>query len=309
MQVHIGINSLPSFNNPIITIGTFDGVHAGHRKIITRIVKLAKERNSHAVLITFDPHPRFLLQPKHDLKLLNTLEEKKVLLAALGLHHLVIVPFTTDFAALSSNAYIEDFLIKYFNPSVLVIGYDHHFGKGRSGNFELLNKYAQSGEFELEEISKQLVQEAHVSSTAIRNALAQGHIEEANALLQSSFSLTGKVVQGAQNGRRIGFPTANIALNSMHKLIPCNGVYIVRANVGEISHQAIMNIGHRPTVDNNLALSLEVHILDFDQEIYNKTIQVTFLKHLRSEQKFDSLESLKVQIAKDERSARNYFST
>ncbi len=307
MQVHYGIDKLPSFKHPIVTIGTFDGVHAGHRTIIQRIISLAKEKGGEAILITFEPHPRFLLQPKHDLKLLNTMAEKKELLHSLGLQHLVIAPFTLAFAQQSPKAYVEEFLLRYFAPEVLVIGYDHHFGKERAGNFEFLNKYAQAGTFELEEISKQLVDASHVSSTAIRKALASGEVATANTLLQSSFSLEGKVIRGAQNGRKIGFPTANISLESSHKLIPAHGVYAVKAHVQDQAYKGIMNIGHRPTIDNNLALSLEVHILDFDQDIYDKNIKIEFLKHLRREEKFNSLDELKDQIKKDEEKARAFF--
>ena len=192
MQVHHGIQSLPSFKNAIVTMGTFDGVHAGHRSIIKRITNLAKLKDGESVLITFEPHPRFLLQPNHPIKLLNTPSEKIKLLEGLGIDHLVIVAFTLDFAQQEPKNYIEHFLIHHFNPAVVVIGYDHQFAKDRKGDFNLLQSYADKGLFELEEISKQEVDEIHVSSTSIRTALANGNVEEANLLLQSTFSLEGK---------------------------------------------------------------------------------------------------------------------
>lgn len=299
MQIHTNINDLGSIDKPIVTIGTFDGVHAGHRIIINRIREIAAKRQGNAVLVTFEPHPRFLINPNHKLKLLTTLEEKIELLAELGLDHLVIAPFNKNFAEQEAKDYVEDFLIKKINPEVLVIGYDHHFGKNRSGSFNLLKSYAAKDHFELEEISKQLVDDAHVSSTAIRNALDKGDVKEACNLLQSNFLLTGKVVEGDQNGRTIGFPTANLEIKSNKKLIPSNGVYAVRATVGHESYGAVMNIGHRPTINDDKELRLEVHIFDFDQDIYGKQLIVEFIERIREEKKFDSFEALKKQIEKD----------
>jgi len=299
MQLHSDINKLPTIKKSIVTIGTFDGVHAGHRTIINRIINLAKKRNGQSVLITFEPHPRFLINPQHRLKLLTTLEEKKSLLEKLGLHHLVIAPFTKEFANQEAKNYVEDFLIKKIKPSVLVIGYDHHFGKGRSGNFNLLKQYAEQGHFQLEEISKQLVEDAHVSSTTIRKALELGDVREANNLLQSNFQLSGEVVIGDQRGRTIGFPTANLQISSDKKLIPPNGVYAVKAIVNNQRFNAVMNIGFRPTVTDTPELRLEVHLIDFDKDIYGENLKVEFIERIRAEKKFSSFEDLKKQIELD----------
>lgn len=299
MQLHSDINKLPTIKKSIVTIGTFDGVHAGHRTIINRIINLAKKRNGQSVLITFEPHPRFLINPQHRLKLLTTLEEKKSLLEKLGLHHLVIAPFTKEFANQEAKNYVEDFLIKKIKPSVLVIGYDHHFGKGRSGNFNLLKQYAEQGHFQLEEISKQLVEDAHVSSTTIRKALELGDVREANNLLQSNFQLSGEVVIGDQRGRTIGFPTANLQISSDKKLIPPNGVYAVKAIVNNQRFNAVMNIGFRPTVTDTPELRLEVHLIDFDEDIYGENLKVEFIERIRAEKKFSSFEDLKKQIELD----------
>ena len=304
MQLHSDINKLPTIKKSIVTIGTFDGVHAGHRTIINRIINLAKKRNGQSVLITFEPHPRFLINPQHRLKLLTTLEEKKSLLEKLGLHHLVIAPFTKEFANQEAKNYVEDFLIKKIKPSVLVIGYDHHFGKGRSGNFNLLKQYAEQGHFQLEEISKQLVEDAHVSSTTIRKALEQGDVREANNLLQSNFQLSGEVIIGDQRGRTIGFPTANLQISSDKKLIPPNGVYAVRAFIKNQCFSAVMNIGFRPTVTDKPELRLEVHLIDFDEDIYGENLKVEFIERIRAEKKFNSFEDLKKQIELDCESAR-----
>lgn len=299
MQIHNGIIHLPVFNHAVLTIGTFDGVHAGHRIIINRIVQMANKRGGESVLITFEPHPRLLLQPNHPLKLISTLDEKSKLLASLGVDHLVVAPFTMDFANLSPEAYIEDFLVKTFNPSVLVIGYDHHFGNERKGNYRLLEKYAANGYFGLEEISQQLIDDVKVSSTIIRNELEKGNIKTVNNLLQSNYSLSGMVIQGKQNGRLLGYPTANMKLLDRHKLIPKNGVYAVQVHHEEMVYNGVMNIGKKPTFNQGAELSLEVHILSFDRDIYNEKIQVYFLDRLRAEQKFESLEVLKDQIARD----------
>jgi len=299
MQVHQDIHQLPEIKNPVVTIGTFDGVHAGHRTIIQRILDLAKLLNGESVLVTFEPHPRLLINPKFELKLLNTLAEKMRLLEKFGLHHLVIAPFTASFANLSAEQYIEDFLVNRLKPHTLVIGYDHHFGKNRSGNFELLKKYAEGGHFELEEISKQLVDDAHVSSTTIRHAIEAGHIVTANQLLLSYYSLSGIVITGDQKGRTIGFPTANLEVADAKKLIPANGVYAVRVFWQGKSYDGVMNIGHRPTVLTTNELRLEVHIFDFSASLYGEELRVHFIDKIREEIKFESIHALQAQIKKD----------
>lgn len=299
MHVHTEIKDLGTINKPIVTIGTFDGVHAGHRTIIKRIITLAEQQGGESVLVTFEPHPRFLINPNHKLKLLTTLSEKKELLKELGLDNLVIAPFNPAFADQEATSYVEDFLIQKIKPEVLVIGYDHHFGKGRSGNLALLQEYAQQGHFKLEEISKQLVDDAHVSSTAIRKALDAGNVAEASRLLKSNFKLNGVVVQGDQKGRTIGFPTANLSIKNDKKLIPAHGVYAVLATLDQEKIKGVMNIGIRPTVTHDEELRLEVHLFNFDQDIYGQELQVEFIERIREEKKFDSFEELKKQIALD----------
>lgn len=305
MQIHTNIKDLGTISKPVVTIGTFDGVHAGHRIILERIKEIATNRKGNAVLVTFEPHPRFLIDPNHKLKLLTTLTEKKELLEELGVDHLVIVPFNKEFAEQEAKDYVEDFIIQKVRPEVLVIGYDHHFGKNRSGSFYLLEAYAAKGHFELEEISKQLVDEAHVSSTAIRNALDHGDVKEASNLLQSNFQLRGLVVKGDQKGRTIGFPTANLEIENDKKLIPAHGVYAVNAALNGEKFQGVMNIGHRPTVNDQEELRLEVHLFDFDKDIYGDTLKVNFIEKLRDEKKFDSFDELKEQIKLDCKQAKN----
>ncbi len=307
MQVHTNIEDLNTLRKPIVTIGTFDGVHAGHRTIIERIREIAQKRGGQSVLVTFEPHPRFLINPNHNLKLLTTLEEKKILLEEMSLDHLVIAPFTKVFAEQEAKEYVEDFLIKRIRPEVLVIGYDHHFGKNRSGNLSLLEQYVQKGFFDLEEISKQQVDDAHVSSTTIRKAIEQGNIREANTLLQSNYQLSGIVVKGDQKGRTIGFPTANLEIDSTKKLIPANGVYAVKALINNNIYEAVMNIGYRPTINDEKELRLEVHIFSFEADIYHKTLKIEFIERIRDEQKFESFEALKKQIQIDAECAKKVF--
>ncbi len=309
MQLHTNLKDLIAIDKPIVTIGTFDGVHAGHRIIIKRIQELANQRNGKSVLVTFEPHPRFLIDPNHKLKLLTSLHEKKELLEQLGLDHLVIAPFNKEFAEQEAKDYVEDFIIKKIKPEVLVIGYDHHFGKNRSGNLTLLEEYAKQGHFILEEISKQLVDDAHVSSTAIRNALDKGNVKEAGRLLKSNFMLNGKVVKGDQKGRTIGFPTANLAVENDKKLIPSSGVYAVHAQLKDELYKAVMNIGYRPTINNKKEFRLEVHLFNFDKDIYGEDLQVKFIERIRDEKKFDSFEDLKKQIIIDSTKAKQIHSS
>lgn len=299
MKVHNNIEFLKPIKKPIVTIGTFDGVHAGHRAIIKRLIALAKSNEGESVLVTFEPHPRFLINPKHEIKLITLLEEKKELLSNLGLNHLIIVPFTVQFAQLKAKQYIEEFLIKKLKPHILVIGYDHHFGKGREGNINLLRNYEEKKCFQLEEISRQLVENAKVSSTIIRKALLSGDVKQANQLLQASFIMSGKVIEGDKIGRTINFPTANLKVNQDYKLIPANGVYAVKALIKNKAYQAVMNIGQRPTINEQLELRIEVHIFSFNKNIYNEFITIELIDRIRDEVKFESLELLKNQIQKD----------
>ncbi|MBC6489735.1 bifunctional riboflavin kinase/FAD synthetase [Flavihumibacter stibioxidans] len=313
MQVHRNINELPAFRNAIITIGTFDGVHLGHRTIIKQLKALAEQVNGETVIITFHPHPRRIVgREAMPVQLLTSLTEKINLLQAAGIDHLVVVPFTQDFAAQNPNSYVEDFLIKHFHPHTIIIGYDHRFGRNRGGDFHLLEEYAAKGLFGLVEIPGKLLEEATISSTRIRQALLQGDLGLASNLLGYDYFFEGIVIKGNQLGRTIGYPTANLHLTDNEKLIPANGVYavtVVRRNAGPDDHvqlKGMMNIGVRPTVDG-LNRVIEVNLFDFSEDIYGETLQVTLRHRLRSEQKFDGLDALRIQLAKDRQDSLHHL--
>lgn len=299
MEVIRDITHFPRLSYAVVTSGTFDGAHIGHQKILKRVIERARQANGQSVVITYWPHPRLVLFPEdNDLKLLSTIEERIEQLRNFGIDYLLIIPFTKEFSRTSSRSFISDILVKAIHTKVLVIGYDHRFGKNREGSFEHLKAHAGKYGFELEEIPRQDVDDIGVSSTKIRRALENGHIKIANRYLGRKYSLTSEVVEGNKLGRTIGYPTANLALPTPHKLIPANGVYAVWTIINETRYAGMMNIGVRPTVDGN-QLSLEVHILNFNENIYGKTITVEFVDHLRKEQKFEGLDALKEQLAKD----------
>lgn len=305
MAVYYNIEGLPKFRNAVVTIGTFDGVHHGHRTIIQKVVKHAQEVDGESVLITFEPHPRKILFPDKPLKLITPLEEKIELLTAAGIQHIVVVPFTRDFSNLSAREYIADFLVKYFHPESIVIGHDHHFGHDRSGNINLLKELSGIFHYKVYEIPAQLIDEATVSSTKIRNAINEGDVTEAAEMLGRHFSLTGNVIQGAKLGRTIGYPTANIQPLDANQQIPARGVYAVMAELNGTVYKAMLNIGNRPTVSNELKLHIEAHIFDFNADIYNSPIKVSFVKRIRDEEKFGSVDMLKQQLDKDKETALN----
>lgn len=304
MQVHRDLQHLPVFRNAVITIGTFDGVHSGHQYILQQLQEAAGACNGETVIITFDPHPREVLSP-HDktVRLLTTLEEKIQLLEQCGIHHLVVVPFTKAFSELSAQAYVEDFLIRTFRPHTIIIGYDHRFGHNREGGLELLEAEQQKFGFQLLEIPQQVVHNLTVSSTKIRQSLKDGAIQLANELLGYPYFLNGTVVHGDKMGRQLGFPTANIQLNDVRKLIPAQGVYAVTVETGGRSFKGALNIGTRPTF-NATELRIEVYILDFDEDIYGAELRVSFLDYIRSDQKFDSVDALVLQMKNDVEKAR-----
>ncbi len=304
MLVHTSLQALPIFNNAVITIGSFDGLHLGHKKIIEKIIGEAKSINGESVIITFHPHPRKIISSvPGDIKLLNTLDEKIALLRNAGINHLVVVPFNQEFANLSADDYIRNFLYKYFHPKIIVIGYDHRFGKGRTGNFQLLEKWATGLNFSVKQIDEQLLNEVAISSTQIRTAINNKQINIANALLGYSYFFSGLVIKGNQLGRTIGFPTANLHIAEEEKLIPSNGVYGVHVKIANSTFEGktlkgMMNIGLRPTVDGKKRM-IEVHIFDFDADIYGEIVEVAVTHFIRDEQKFDGLNSLKNQLAND----------
>lgn len=310
MKVHFSIDNLPMFNRSVVTIGTFDGVHGGHRKIFDLMKQEATAIGGETVIITFDPHPRQIIAPSSNrILLLNTLDEKIELIAQQGIDHLVVVPFTKDLAAISASDFIKEFLVKYFQPHTIIIGYDHRFGNKREGNYKLLEDAAPLHGYIVKEIPVFMLQDSAISSTRIRTAINEGDMGTATKLLSYTYFFGGTVVKGNQLGRTIGFPTANIQLNHPDKLIPANGVYAV--TVSFASHKyadkyGMMNIGMKPTVIGK-ALTIEVNIFDFDEDIYDKNISVAVHHYLRPEQKFDGIEMLKAQLHQDKITVEKYF--
>lgn len=304
MEVIRDINDFPQLSYAVVTSGTFDGVHIGHQKILKRVKERARQSNGQSVVITYWPHPRLVLFPEdNDLQLLSTIEERIEQLRSFGIDYLLIIPFTKEFARTSSRSFITDVLVRAINTKVLVIGYDHRFGKNREGSFENLKTRAALYGFEVEEIPRQDIDDVAVSSTKIRKALEEGDIETATRYLGHPYTLTSVVVEGNHLGRTIGYPTANLATPANHKLVPGNGVYAVWVKHDQEKHPGMMNIGLRPTVDGK-QVTIEVHILNFNRAIYGQTITVEFIALLRQEQKLEGLDALKEQLAKDEEATR-----
>ncbi|MDE5418345.1 bifunctional riboflavin kinase/FAD synthetase [Labilibaculum sp. DW002] len=296
-----------SATNPVVTIGTFDGVHLGHKKVIKRLQDLAREVNGETVIFTFYPHPRLVLNTHDDeLRLINTLEEKKKLLEAAGVDHLVIYPFTKEFSKLSYTDFVEKILVGQIGMKSLVVGYDHKFGHKRKGTYEDLKVYADKLNFKIEQLEVLNVDTIDVSSTKIRKALAEGDIQTTNKYLGHRYFIKGIVVDGKKLGHEIGFPTANVDPQESYKLVPKDGVYAVKVEVDDKRYLGMLNIGVRPTVNNQLDnRSIEVHILDFDQDIYFKNITIHFYQRIRNEQFFGSIDELTAQLAKDKKEVEN----
>jgi len=299
MAIFYDIDHLPEFRTPVLTIGTFDGVHHGHKMILAEVAKHAQEVEGESIVITFEPHPRKLLFPEQSLKLITPLEDKLRLISENGIRHIVVVRFTKAFSDLSAREYIENFLVKKFRPESIIIGYDHHFGHDRTGNINLLKEYQQEFNYKVSEIPAQLIDEAAVSSTKIRNALLEGKVDDAAHMLGRHYSLKGLVIQGARLGRTIGYPTANLSPTDADQLIPANGIYAVQVRHQGRLYGGMLSIGFNPTVTDEKRLHIEVNIFDFNATIYGDTIELIFIKWLREEVKFDSLEALKEQLASD----------
>ena len=297
------ISNFSTSEKTFVTIGTFDGVHFGHQHIIEKLVLEAKKANRKSVLLTFFPHPRMVLQKDHSLELINTIEERAELLKKTGLDYLIIHPFSKEFSRMTALDFVRDILVNQLNISKLIIGYDHHFGKNREGNIVQLTEYSHLYDFTVEEIPAQDIDDVSVSSTKIRRALAEGNIETANNYLGYNFMLSGSVVNGKQLGGKIGYPTANIDIKEAYKLIPKTGVYVVKSTINKKIVFGIMNIGNRPTVDGSYR-TIEVHFLDFNEDLYNQNLTIELLSFLRDEEKFNSIENLIIQIRKDEQIAR-----
>ena len=306
LRIFNSINDFTTTKKTIVTLGTFDGVHIGHNAILDKICKVAKHENLESVILTFFPHPRKIVSNNYDIKLLNTIEEKSVLLEKIGIQNFIVHPFDKTFSELSPREFVTQVLVEKLNIQKIIIGHDHKFGKDRAADFNDLINFGKEFGFEVEEISAQQINEVSVSSTRIRNSLLEGNVSLAKDYLGYPYVLTGNVVKGNQLGRTINFPTANIEIPEEYKLIPKNGVYIVTVNVSNQTVFGMMNIGVKPTLGEN-KLSIEVHLLDFDKDIYNQKIQVHILERLRDEQKFESFEALKLQLEVDKQNTIHYF--
>ncbi len=308
LRIYRDLNSFDA-NKPVLTVGTFDGVHLGHRKIIDRVNDLAKTINGESVIFTFDPHPRKVVAPNEtNLRLLTTMDEKIDLFEKSGVDHLIVYPFTPEFARLTYKEFVENILVGQIHTKSLVVGYDHKFGKNRQGDFDFLNNNAVRLGFHIEKLDVLLMNESNISSTKIREAIQKGNFETANTFLGYSFSINGTVVEGLKLGRKIQFPTANIESSDPDKIIPGFGVYAVKVIVHNRTYYGMLNIGSRPTVNNNADhRSVEVHLFDFSSDIYGEHIKLFFYKKLREEQKFNSLEELKQQLAIDKTNTIIFF--
>ena len=301
MKIYHNINEFNAVNNAVVTIGTFDGVHLGHRKIIARIKELAQETGGETVILTFFPHPRMILNPEDEsIKLINTINEKAALLEQLGIDHLIITPFSRDFSNQTPEAYIRDVLVNKIGTKKIVIGYDHRFGKDRQGSLNDLLKLGPVYGFEVVEIPEQDIEDVAISSTRIRTALLNEKIELANTLLGYSFFITGKVVRGDQIGRQIGYPTANIVIEERYKLIPSDGIFAAKIKVNDMLYKGMAYIGSRPTI-NGISRNIEINIFDFNEEIYNQQVTMYFYNYVRGDVKFTGLDDLKIQLAKDKK--------
>jgi len=299
MKVHYAIDQLPAFTNAVITIGTFDGVHCGHQQIINTLKEAAVNAGGESIIITFHPHPRKIVASAvTGIRLINTLTERIELIEQTGIDHLVVVPFTEYFANQTAEEYISDFLVDKFHPHTIIIGYDHRFGKERSGDYKLMEDKAAVYNYQLMEIPVHLLDTIKVSSSNIREAILHSHIEDANKLLGYDFFFEGEVVHGDKIGRTLGYPTANLKSTDEEKIVLGDGIYAVYVAVDGTRYKAMMSIGFRPTVNGKKRV-VEVNLFDFEKEIYGKVIRVYVVKYLRSEVKFDGLEALKVQLHKD----------
>ena len=299
MKIYYDIYDFEQVPHAVVTIGTFDGVHRGHQEILKNMVNRAKELGGESVVVTFYPHPRQVLSHDSGIRFISTQEEKIKHLEALGIDNLIIIKFTKEFAAINSEDFIKDYLVKNIHPAVLIIGYDHHFGKGRTGDFSMLYELGSQYHFKVEKIQEQDVDNVAVSSTKIRHFLENGDIKHANMLLGYEFSYTGKVIHGQQVGHSIGYPTANIDVAEEFQLIEKQGVYATFVDVGGKSYPAMTYIGKRPTMHDNRPQSIESNIINFDEDIYGKEIKVRFVDFVREDIKFDDTEALKNQIEKD----------
>ena len=306
MEIHSDIDRFQSKKGTVITLGTFDGVHLGHKKILSRLISISENEHLESLVFTFKPHPRLVLFPNEkDLKLLNTYDERAELFRIENIDHLIEFSFTEEFSNIDPEFFVKEVLCKKLNMKKIVIGYDHKFGKNRSGSIDLLKKMSLENSFTVEEISAKEIDDINISSTRIRRALEAGEIKKANSYLGYSYFLSGKIEQGKQLGRAIGYPTANVGNIAATKLIPANGIYAVLVNVNGEILRGMMSIGKNPTTDQDDRIKLEVNIFDFNDDIYNETIKVFFIEFLRNETKFSGLEELKLALAEDKKNTLN----
>lgn len=309
MKIYQCIHDFEAVAHPIVTIGTFDGVHLGHQAIFSKMKEEAKKTGGETVVITFFPHPRLVLyQDSVNLKFINTREKKIERLEKIDIDHLIIIPFTKEFAQNSSEQFVTDYVVKYVHPDKVIIGYDHHFGKNREGNIQLLESLKHKFGYEVKEVPPFYVGGLPVSSTRIRNLLHTGNVKEANRMLGYEYAITGSVVRGNAIGHKIGFPTANLEIPNEYKLIAANGVYACRVLIGDRLFKGMSNIGVRPTIDHG-DLTIEVNIFNFDEDIYGRKITIQFVDRLRDEKKFENLEALKAQLAKDKKHSNTILKT
>ena len=300
MNVYYSLEEFRIPKNAVVTTGTFDGVHLGHKKVLSQLKKSTLFNLGHSVIITFHPHPRSVLFPENtDLKLLNSLDEKINLLEGFGIDNLLILPFTRTFSRLSSIEFVRDILVNKVGTKKLIIGYNHQFGRNREGTFEHLKEFSSTYGFEVEEISAFDINDINISSTKIREALVLGKVNLANQYLGYHYMLSGKVVEGDKIGRTLGFPTANIMVSDSNKLIPGSGVYAVLVEIDNKQYKGMLNVGTRPTVSNSEKTTIEVNLFDFNEIIYNKELTIKFVMRIRNEQKFDSIEKMQEQMRND----------
>ncbi len=307
MKIFHSINDFQCTKKTILTLGTFDGVHVGHKTILEKLTQSTENGLYESLVLTFFPHPRMVLQEKSEIKLLNTISEKTELLAQIGIQNLVIHPFDETFSRLTAEEFVKTILVDRFQIHKIIIGYDHRFGRNRTANIDDLIIFGEEYGFEVEQISAQEIHAVSVSSTKIRTALLDGKMELANEYLGYTYFITGKVVQGKQLGRTIGFPTANIFVPEDYKLIPKNGVYVVQAIIDEKVVYGMMNIGFNPTIEDQNQQKIEVHFLDFEGDLYNATLQISIVHYIRDEQKFDSIELLTKQLQNDKKTAVDFL--
>lgn len=307
MKKHLSLSSYKNSNPSVVTIGTFDGVHIGHKAILNRLITIAKSEQLDSVILTFFPHPRMVLQKETKIKLINTIDERKELIGKTGVDHLIIHPFTKEFSRLSALEFVRNILVNGLNLKKIIIGYDHRFGRNRTATFGDLKEFGKTYDFEVIEITAQQLNKVSVSSTKIRNALDAGDIETANSYLGYPFMLSGTIGKGKGIGKTLDFPTANLQIEEDYKFIPKNGVYIVKSEISGKLVYGLTNIGTNPTLGGKNK-TIETYFLDFNNNLYNKSIRLEFLTRIRDEKKFNSVEDLKEAIHKDEYFARNFIS-